>query len=279
MKKKIVSGILITIVLVLIFRGIFTPFFGFFFAIMAACACYEVMHAAGIANVELIFLAVAFSFVMPLMIEYGFRVPLIICVMIYIMALLMIWLSNNEELKFEQITITIYSSVVIPFAFSTIILISDLYLMYKDVSREQCIYLVWFAASCAMFTDVFAYFVGTLMGKHPLAPTISPKKTIEGAVGGVVLELLFNLLTLYLFRHFFANIELMVPIWVFLILSVFLSLIGICGDLIASLIKRNYGKKDFSNLIPAHGGIMDRFDSVIFVAPMLYTIFTVYKIM
>lgn len=119
----------------------------------------------------------------------------------------------------------------------------------------------------AWVSDGAAYFVGTFLGKTPLAPNISPKKTVEGAIGGVIFATLSAVV-------FGIIIELSVPgvkanYLVLTLLGFFLSIISMIGDLWASLIKREFGIKDYSNLLPGHGGIFDRFDSVLAVCTPL----------
>ena len=110
----------------------------------------------------------------------------------------------------------------------------------------------------AMLTDTFAYFVGVKFGKHKLNSRISPNKTIEGSLGGWFFGALFSFIWAYLFRFFGMDML------IFIVASLLLPIVSQIGDLTFSLIKRHYGVKDFSNLIPGHGGILDRLDSNIF---------------
>jgi phosphatidate cytidylyltransferase len=128
-------------------------------------------------------------------------------------------------------------------------------------------YLVWLVFIIAWSTDTFAYFTGIYLGKHKLCPSISPKKTIEGSIGGIVGSLMICILYgKYLNIIHNINISLLH----FIILGIITSIISQFGDLTASLIKRNYGVKDFGNIFPGHGGILDRFDSILFTAPIVY---------
>lgn len=122
--------------------------------------------------------------------------------------------------------------------------------------------LIWLVLLSAFCTDIFAYFSGYLFGKHKLCPVLSPKKTIEGAVGGT----LGSIICCGLFGYF------VVPdIWLHcLAIGCIGAILSQCGDLTASAYKRKMGIKDYGNLIPGHGGIMDRFDSVLFTAPVVY---------
>lgn len=130
--------------------------------------------------------------------------------------------------------------------------------------------LIWLVILISFGSDTFAYFSGTLFGKHKLAPILSPKKTIEGAIGGVVGSIL-----ICVFFGFFLEMQgyLNLPKAAYFSLGLlgFLgSVFSQIGDLVGSAIKREAGIKDFSNLIPGHGGILDRLDSILFVAPFVY---------
>ena len=121
---------------------------------------------------------------------------------------------------------------------------------------------IWIVVIAAFGSDIFAYFTGYFLGKHKMAPNLSPKKTIEGAVGGLAGS---SLLAWLFGSIFMRNMAL-----VCLVLGLVGGAAGMAGDLTASMFKRKMGIKDYGTLIPGHGGIMDRFDSVIFVAPVVY---------
>ena len=120
---------------------------------------------------------------------------------------------------------------------------------------------VWTIFIVAFLTDIFAYFAGKLFGKHKLIPKVSPKKTIEGSIGGILGSTLGCVVFGYLF-----NLDLITMI----VIGSIGSIIAQFGDLFASSIKRYVGIKDYGKLIPGHGGVLDRFDSVILVAPFVY---------
>lgn len=126
--------------------------------------------------------------------------------------------------------------------------------------------LIWYIIFAAWGTDIFAYFTGKLIGKHKFSK-ISPKKTIEGCIGGIIGAVIFMIIyTIVINNVYGLNISY---IYIFII-AIVLSIIGQIGDFAASTIKRYVEIKDFSNLIPGHGGIIDRIDSVMFVAPFVY---------
>lgn len=129
-------------------------------------------------------------------------------------------------------------------------------------------FLVWLVFLCSWGSDTSAYCVGMLLGKHKLAPVLSPKKSIEGAVGGVAGAALLSALYALAINHFVPGVDLGVGQCA--IIGAVGSVISQVGDLAASAIKRNHDVKDYGKLIPGHGGILDRFDSVIFTAPIIY---------
>lgn len=144
-------------------------------------------------------------------------------------------------------------------------------LMLSFVFLSRClpygIFIYTMIFLCSWICDTGAYFTGRAFGRHKLAPVLSPKKTIEGSVGGVVFSVVFCILEALLMHVLFPEETL---IWQFALIGLFGSIFSQIGDLAASAIKRNHGIKDYGTLIPGHGGIMDRFDSVIFVSPLIF---------
>ena len=130
--------------------------------------------------------------------------------------------------------------------------------------------LIWYAIFAAWGTDVFAYFTGRFIGKHKFSK-VSPKKSIEGCIGGTLGALILMLAYTYFANTFWGQNFSYLYIGM---ISVILSLLGQIGDFAASSIKRYVDIKDFSNLIPGHGGMLDRIDSLIFLAPFAYALFT-----
>ena len=143
-----------------------------------------------------------------------------------------------------------------------------LFLMYMPMTmgEENGKLLVWYMVITAWGTDIFAYLVGKNMGKHKFSK-ISPNKSLEGCVGGILGSIIITLIYTYVINNYFSlNIN-----YLFIsIVAFILSIIGQIGDFAASSIKRYVGIKDFSNLLPGHGGMLDRIDSLIFIAPFAY---------
>ena len=132
------------------------------------------------------------------------------------------------------------------------------------------IYIVWLIFVSSWFCDVFAYLTGMAFGKHRLCPNLSPKKSVEGAIGGIVVPAICGGVYGYIVSEHFGGDDRFIMI--FAVLCAVGAAVSQIGDLSASAVKRNFEIKDYGNLIPGHGGILDRFDSVIFTAPMIYFI-------
>ena len=133
------------------------------------------------------------------------------------------------------------------------------------ITRSVSLHVITYLFLITIFTDTFAYLFGSLIGKHKLLKEISPKKSIEGMVLGTF----FGSFIGYMYCYAFITTDNLVLI---VLATIFFSIIGQLGDLVFSAIKRYFNKKDFSNIMPGHGGILDRFDSIIFVL-LAYTFF------
>ena len=125
----------------------------------------------------------------------------------------------------------------------------------------------------AWMTDVFAYLIGSLLGKHKLCPTVSPKKSVEGAIGGIFGNVFGFLVYAFIIAHIFRKTTAAYP--ALIIMAVLLSVVSQLGDLIMSLVKRRFGIKDFGKILPGHGGMMDRFDSITAVSILIFISYVV----
>lgn len=182
---------------------------------------------------------------------------LIILVFMYI-------ILTNLKRTIVDVAITVFSLAYIPFMFSFIKLI---------LMMQHGRFLVLYVFIAAFASDTFAYFVGSKFGKNKLCPEVSPKKTIEGSIGGILgVILCFSILTYIGNEYFSMNLNIIYM----LVAGVIAGIAGQFGDLSASAIKRYCKIKDFGNIIPGHGGILDRFDSMLFVAPVMYMFLKLY---
>lgn len=180
-------------------------------------------------------------------------VPLLFFILILILNIMQL---ISSKYNFLNASITLYGLVYVSLLFSYILLIS-----YQPNNI-----IIWLVFTTAWGTDTFAYFSGYFFGKKKLCPSVSPKKTIEGAIGGVLGSMIIS----GVFGYFFLSDYLIIIIFIGAIGSI----VAQIGDLSASLIKRYTGIKDFGNLMPGHGGVLDRFDSILFTAPTIYYILT-----
>ncbi len=140
--------------------------------------------------------------------------------------------------------------------------------IYQTRNLPDGQFVVWLIFTCSWGCDTMAYVTGMLFGKHKMAPVLSPKKSVEGAVGGVIGAALIGGIYAAIVGRFMTSGSS--QILVYALISAVGALISMVGDLAASAIKRNHNIKDYGKLIPGHGGILDRFDSVIITAPIIY---------
>ena len=185
---------------------------------------------------------------------------LMAAVVLTLLILLFLYVFTFPKYKAEQIFAAMFAYLYGP------VMLSFIYLIREGFQQGN--YLVWFILLCSWGSDTCAYAVGVLFGRHKMTPRLSPKKSIEGAVGGIVgAALLFVLYThLAINRYTDADISLVLAA----VLGAVGALVSMVGDLAASAIKRDHDIKDYGKLIPGHGGIMDRFDSVIIASPLIF---------
>ena len=249
-------------------------------ALLAATATFEIIRAVGGKSKILFTLACTVSLFTVLAKGFDLALPPVEALYgIYVLVLMTLMVFFHEKILFSHVSAAFMSSVALPFAFSSFLKLNNIGDWFEGFTHEEGIYFVGLSFACSWLTDTFAYIVGVKFGKHKMAPVLSPKKSVEGAIGGVVITSLFNVLILFLFTVGCKNLydytlfgESAIKYLLIIPVSMILSLVSMLGDLSASAIKRNFGIKDYSQLIPGHGGIMDRFDSCIFVAPALYCI-------
>lgn len=192
----------------------------------------------------------------------------LLCIIFVFMAGMFVYVFSFPAFEAHQIMAAFFSFVYGPVCLSFIYLTRELRPgLPVSNSTPVGLYVVWLILLSSWGCDTCAYCVGMLFGKHKMSPVLSPKKSVEGAVGGVLGAALLGALYGYVLRGVFQDNRV---ILFFALICGAASLISMVGDLAASAIKRNAGIKDYGKLIPGHGGVMDRFDSVIFTAPVIY---------
>lgn len=184
-------------------------------------------------------------------------------VYVFMIAVFVVMLIKHPQITVKHIGLLIFGLFYIPYFLSHITYTRSL--EYGNIY----IWLIFLGACCS---DTFAYFAGSYLGKHKLCPTISPKKTVEGAIGGVLGSGLVFMGFGFLINAFSSQLldGKHMNIWLLLALGIVAAIISEIGDLVASAVKRHFDIKDFGNLLPGHGGLLDRLDSIILVAPLVF---------
>lgn len=289
MKQRVLTGCIIAVFFAVMMLCIHTPFFAVILALLSVVSVYEIHKAAKIKNIPITVLSLIVSAIIPLSyLGYGitnnfgkflmlFRTEASTSLIFYILAVLIFMLLKYDITKFEHSAISVFSALTVPYSYSLLLNLRDIDMLPEYNLKSEGIFFILLSFSCSWLTDVFAYFTGRAFGKHKLCPVISPKKTVEGALGGVLITCIINAAMLAVFNKFIFETSV-IPYWLVIISSMILSVVSMCGDLSASTIKRNYGIKDFGKILPGHGGIMDRFDSCLFVWPCLYGILKIISI-
>lgn len=257
-KTRLISGIILVVIALAVIITGGDVLLGVTAAI-SIIGMFELCRVFQMEKTIAAFLAYAVALVYYLNLRLGFFPDMMMLIIGFLILLLAVYVFTYPKYKADQIMAAFfglfYVSVMLSFIYQTRML---------DAGK----YLVWLIFLCSWGSDTCAYCVGVLFGKHKMSPILSPKKSIEGAVGGVVGAALLTALYGYIFR---GQMDIqMAEVWMLAGVSAVGALISMVGDLAASAIKRNYEIKDYGKLIPGHGGILDRFDSVIITAPIIF---------
>ena len=260
-KTRLISGIVLVIIaLATIISGSWILFFTLLaVSLIGMRELYKVMKVSDehVTVLELVGYLGAVLYYIAMKADFGnYGTMAIIISMILI---LFVYVFGYPKYHAEQVMAAFFGVVYVAVMLSFI---------YLTRSLPDGKFLVWLIFLCSWGCDTCAYCVGVLIGKHKMAPKLSPKKSIEGAVGGVVGAALLAIIYGFVFKDAMGCTTQ--TIWFMAGICAVGALISMVGDLTASAIKRNYEIKDYGKLIPGHGGILDRFDSVIFTAPIIF---------
>ncbi len=266
-KTRLVSGAVVAAVMLAFawLGGVYLPLL---LIVVSVIGMYEFYHATGVLEDNEYFnvitgIGYAFAIAYYILLYMTERDLLIVIftTVLFLLVILATYVFTFPKYESKDIVYTFYGF------FYVCVMLSFIYLTR---SFEDGIWLVWLIFISSWFCDVFAYLTGMLCGKHRLCPKLSPKKSIEGAIGGILGPAICGGVYGYFVRdHFDAGMQIVA---MFAILCAIGAAVSQIGDLSASAIKRNFEIKDYGSLIPGHGGILDRFDSAIFTAPMIYFI-------
>ena len=235
-------------------------------ALFGVVATYEVLHCVGLhKNLWVSAPLYLVSAALPFGIRYFaigsvLALPMALCVVLIYLLATAVFSHGKTDIRDVSTSLVLWLYTLIGFA--------GLIIIHDFIRGGQYFYLLAFVG--AWVTDTFAYFTGMLLGKHKLIPDVSPKKTVEGAVGGVVFcTLSFVVFGLLYNRFWLADGDEAIPLLAMAIVGFIVSIVSQIGDLSLSLLKRKYGIKDFGKIFPGHGGVLDRFDSVLAVSIIL----------
>lgn len=263
MGKRLLSGaIFIPLIILLLIGSAWLPILiNIFIALVIGIAVGEFLHAVGlIRHLQMTIPSVLFGVSLPILIIWD-CIPLVWYAYTAIMLCMLIFF--HKQITFKEFAYAYSMTLIITLSMSCIVALA------QNDPVHAVFYFV-FVVAMPWLADAGAYFVGSFLGKHKLCPEISPKKTVEGAVGGVIVGVILTCLIALLFETCIFSDSSKVNYISLAIMSLVGSVLSVFGDLSFSLIKRSCKIKDFGNLIPGHGGILDRFDSVIFVAPFIF---------
>ncbi len=231
-----------------------------FVAVISLIGQFELYRAVKIEKTLLAMLCYGATISYELLLYYQKTGYSMILGVIFLIALLSIYVVMYPKFIIEQISLAFFGFIYVTVLLSYI---------YQVRIQKAGIFSVWLIFIAAWGSDTCAYCVGMLIGKHKLPSKLSPKKTIEGCIGGVIGAGIIGFIYATVFKQNLVG-ELNNPQLLFAIIGCCGSVIAQFGDLAASAIKRNHSIKDYGKLIPGHGGILDRFDSILFTAPIVY---------
>lgn len=282
MKQRVITAVVLLALLAVVVWQINTPVLVLVIAFLAAVAANEIMRCAKVENTFIRVVATGYAACVPFFASakaltpwvsqavWGKvigAVPGVVYLIALVVVLLLAMLKGYAYTTFEDVAVSVFAGALVPFGFSVFIRLRDMFQI-----EQFGIYLIFYGLICALATDSGAQLAGMAFGKHKMSPNISPKKTVEGAIGGLIFSLILNAVAMILYNRLadFKMDEFAVTVLLAACLPV--SFLGMMGDLSASVLKRNFGVKDFGKIFPGHGGVMDRFDSSMFTLPVTYAL-------
>ena len=282
MKQRVITAVVLLALLAVVVWQINTPVLVLVIAFLAAVAANEIMRCAKVENTFIRVVATGYAACVPFFASakaltpwvsqavWGKvigAVPGVVYLIALVLVLLLAMLKGYAYTTFEDVAVSVFAGALVSFGFSVFIRLRDMFQI-----EQFGIYLIFYGLICALATDSGAQLAGMAFGKHKMSPNISPKKTVEGAIGGLIFSLILNAVAMILYNRLadFKMEEFAVTVLLAACLPV--SFLGMMGDLSASVLKRNFGVKDFGKIFPGHGGVMDRFDSSMFTLPVTYAL-------
>lgn len=282
MKTRVITAIVGLAILGVVMLTFNTPLFNLIVAAVTLIAIHEVYSCVGFGRKELPLYISLVPYTLIIMLSdspaiHAMLMPgsylLLVFYAIYLVA-------RNGSISFTKASgLVMYSGIII-YCFYSLIHLKQL--LPVERYSYDAIFFILLILCFAWGGDTFAYFAGRAFGKHKLCPKVSPKKTVEGAIGGVLGTMLLGMAATFAYSYaadrtaIFSRSKFGVSMYLIIaFLGMIAAVLGIYGDLFASVVKRQHGIKDYGSIFPGHGGILDRFDSVMFIAPFVTMVVTV----
>lgn len=262
MKTRVIAAIVMIALLLVIVLALPKGVGVVVFSLMIAIASYEMLYKTGaVLHRRLVIYSAVMAFGLGVWSYYDtpYAIGLMLA-LVFFMVLFLEMMADHLKVRLEMISMCVLAGLLMPYLLAA---------MVRIFSKNGGRYLVLIPFVIANASDAGAYFVGMKFGKHKMAPVISPNKTIEGFLGGIVSGMVAMVLYTLILSIPVDALNFQVNYTYALIYGFLGSIVGAIGDLAFSVIKRQTGLKDYSNLIPGHGGILDRFDSMVTVAPLI----------
>lgn len=275
MKTRVITAVVGLAVLAAVLAFFNTVLFDLVLSLICLLGMHEVFTAMGFGKKQWYLYAVAVPYTLLVMMSSSDAVRALLLPASFLVVLFynICLIASHSTLDFGRLSGYVYFSGVILFCFYSLIHLKRM--LPFETYQYDAIYFILLILCFAWGGDTAAYFAGRAFGRHKLAPIVSPKKTVEGAVGGVLGSILAGLVATLVYGTFsgrYTTLTIDVTLrhyLVLLLMGAVASVLGILGDLFASAVKRQVGIKDYGTIFPGHGGILDRFDSVMFIAPFV----------
>ncbi|HIZ48139.1 MAG TPA: phosphatidate cytidylyltransferase [Candidatus Gemmiger excrementavium] len=275
MKTRVITAAVGLAVLAIVLAFFNTVLFDLVLSAVCLIAVHEVFTAMGFGKKQWYLYAVAIPFTLMVMLTTTQVARLLVLPVSFLVVLFfnICQIVHLRTLDFGKLTGYVYFSGVIIFCFYSLIHLKRV--LPFELYHYDAVYFILLILCFAWGGDTAAYFAGRAFGKHKLAPLVSPKKTVEGAVGGVLGSILAGVLLTGAYMALSGHYDVITlqvrprHYLILVLLGAIASVLGILGDLFASAVKRQVGLKDYGTIFPGHGGILDRFDSVMFIAPFV----------
>ncbi len=262
MKTRIIAAAVLVPLLLLVVLVLPKSVAAVIMGILQAVASYELLYRTRlVTKPRLVIYCAVMAFLVAMWSFYeAVHAYFVLMVLVYFLLLFSEMMRDHVKIRFEMLSMCMLGGLVVPYLMSSVLRI-----LMMSIGRY--VILIPFVIACCC--DAGAYFIGVKFGKHKLAPVVSPNKTIEGALGGLATGMVTMLLYVLILGLPIRGLNFDVNYGAALVYGVLGGLVGELGDLCFSVIKRQTGIKDYGNLIPGHGGVLDRFDSIMAVAPLV----------